>query len=142
MRRCDLHCGELIKRINDQMGKVANNALMKLDLTLSQMSMLIAIHESAEHTATLKELEKYFGVAQATAAGIAVRLEKKNLIKSYIDPDDRRVKHVKLTDEGKALCDNLHEQMEENEKTLLSPLSDEEQSDLRRLLQKIYDNYR
>lgn len=142
MRRCELHSGELIKRINDQMEKVANNELQKIDLTFSQMSMLIALHDSPDEDATLKELEKYFGVAQATAAGIAVRLEKKHLISGYTDPSDRRVKHVKLTAEGRELCDKLNEQMMENEEKLVSPLSPGEQEELKLLLRKIYEGYK
>lgn len=142
MRRCELHSGELIKRIHDQMEKVANNMLQSLDMTFSQMKMLIALHESADESATLKELERYFGVAQATAAGIAVRLEKKHLITSYIDPDDRRIKHVKLSDEGRNLCEQLHSMMIANEDKLVAPLSEDEKVELRRLLQKVYDGSR
>lgn len=32
-----LHCGELIKRLNDALGRKANNTLMCDDVTLSQI---------------------------------------------------------------------------------------------------------
>lgn len=142
MRRCELHSGELLKRIHDQMEKTANSMLQKLDITYAQMKMLVALHESEDESATLKELEKYFEVAQATAAGIAVRLEKKHLITSYTDPKDRRIKHVKLSDEGRNLCEALHSMMVENEEQLVAPLSEDEKAELKRLLQKIYDGSR
>lgn len=71
-----LHCGELIKRINDIIEKNANNNLNKEDITVSQFKMLIRLNETSDGSFTLKELEKYFGVAQSTIAGIASRLEK------------------------------------------------------------------
>lgn len=53
-----LHCGELIKRLNDALGRKANNTLMCDDVTLSQIKVLATISEAADETITLKELEK------------------------------------------------------------------------------------
>ena len=64
-----LHCGELIKRLNDALGRKANNTLMCNDVTLSQIKVLATISEAADETITLKELEKHFEVKQATMAG-------------------------------------------------------------------------
>lgn len=80
-----LHCGELIKRLNDALGRKANNTLMCDDVTLSQIKVLATISEAANETITLKELEKHFEVKQATMAGIAARLEKKGMIKGFYD---------------------------------------------------------
>ncbi len=74
------HNGELIKRLNDKVEKAINNQLLTYDLTSTQSKMLVMLHLIPDHTAMLKELEKYFGVAQSTAAGIIARLEKKNLV--------------------------------------------------------------
>ena len=54
-----LHCGELIKRLNDALGRKANNTLMCNDVTLSQIKVLATISEAADETITLKELEKH-----------------------------------------------------------------------------------
>lgn len=135
-RSVDLHCGELIKRLNDALEKKANNALLKDDVTLSQVKMLAILEWHGEQT--LKELEKYFGVSQATAAGIALRLEKKGFIEAFYEADDKRAKHVRLTDKGMKVCMHAKESMGASEHWLLSSLTDEEQKQLQRLLLKVY----
>ena len=134
-----LHCGELIKRINDIIEKHGNSQLNKEDVTVSQFKMLILLNERPEGSATLKEMEKHFGVAQSTIAGIASRLEKKQLISSYTDPADRRIKHIRITDAGRAICLKARISMEQNEKHLLRGLDQPEQDQLRELLYKIYN---
>ena len=116
-----LHCGELIKRLNDALGRKANNTLMCNDVTLSQIKVLATISEAADETITLKELEKHFEVKQATMAGIAARLEKNGMIEGFYDSNDKRIKHV-------------------NERELLKALNDDEKGQLRNLLQKVYDS--
>ena len=142
MVRDKLHCGELIKRLNDILGTCANKELKSDDMTASQIKMLIIISETKNESITLKELEKHFGVAQATVAGIVARLEKKAMIESFYEPDDKRVKHVKLTDEGRGVCKHAWANMVKKEEWFLSSLDDDEKEELWRLLQKIYDNMR
>lgn len=133
-----LHCGELIKRLNSIMEKRANNSLNEDGITLSQIKLLCILEQ--EGSLTLKELEKYFCVAQATIAGIVVRLEKKGLIESFYLPEDKRAKHIRLTDDGIKMCEHAKCSMERNEQWLLSSLDDGEKKELHRLLQKIYDD--
>lgn len=140
MQRESLHCGELIKRLNDILGRCANEKLREDDMTSSQVKMLMTINETKDECITLKELEKHFGVAQATIAGTAARLEKKGMIESFYDPSDKRVKHVRITDKGRAMCVHAGKAMLEKEKWFLSALSADEKEELHRLLQKVYDD--
>lgn len=133
-----LHSGELIKRLNSIMEKRANNSLNEDGITLSQIKLLCILEQ--EGSLTLKELEKYFCVAQATIAGIVVRLEKKGLIESFYLPEDKRAKHIRLTDDGIKMCEHARCSMERNEQWLLSSLDDGEKKELHRLLLKIYDD--
>ena len=109
-------------------------------MTSSQVKMLMIINETKDECITLKELEKHFGVAQATIAGTAARLEKKGMIESFYDPSDKRVKHVRITDKGRAMCVHAGKAMHDKEKWFLSALSDDEKEELHRLLQKVYDD--
>ena len=131
VKRHALNCGELIKRLNDILGKCVNNELKNDNMTASQIKMLIIISETDNECITLKELEKHFGVAQATIAGTVARLEKKDMIESFYESCDKRVKHVRLTSKGKDI---------KREEWFLSSLDNEEKKELQRLLQKIYDN--
>ena len=108
-----LHCGELIKRLNSIMEKRANNSLNEDGITLSQIKLLCILEQ--ESSLTLKELEKYFCVAQATIAGIVVRLEKKGLIEAFfktssdgyleihLDTDDANAFLIKNGDEAELI---------------------------------------
>ena len=125
-----LHCGELIKRLNDALGRKANNTLMCNDVTLSQIKVLATISEAADETITLKELEKHFEVKQATMAGIAARLEKNGMIEGFYDSNDKRIKHVKLTAKGEEICKTARASMDENERELLKALNDDEKGQL------------
>ncbi|MCD8117085.1 MAG: MarR family transcriptional regulator [Oscillospiraceae bacterium] len=136
----EVHFGALIKRINDTMEKHANNALQQHDITSFQLKMLIILVMSEDGTATLKELERGFGVAQSTAAGVAVRLEKKGLITSFSDVRDRRVKRAQITPAGRTLCMNHREEMDRDEARLTKALSPEEQEQLKALLLRVYDS--
>lgn len=135
-----LTCGELMKRLNEMLEKNANNDLMAQGITFSQMKMLVALYKSPDRSATLKELERIFDVAQATTAGIAVRLEKKKLVEGYVDPDDKRIKHIRLSEAGRELCERTKESMDRSERWLMKALDEQEEAELHRLLQKIYDN--
>lgn len=135
-----LYCGELMKRLYDVIEKDANSEMQMKDITLSQMKMISFLRGRDDLSATLKELEHFFDVSQATIAGIAARLEKKELIKGYTDDHDRRVKHVRLTDAGMELCIRARGSMDRVEERLLAPLSDKERNQMRSYLVRMYDN--
>ena len=136
----NLHCGELIKRINEKLGKLANEQMSKSGTTFTQLKMLMVLYIAENGSATLKELERFFHTAQSTTAGIASRLEKNNFIESYTDPQDKRIKHVHITEKGRNCCHDSIKYIEESERDLLSPLSAEQQQQFMSYLQKIYDH--
>lgn len=58
-----LHCGELIKRLNDALGRKANNTLMCDDVTLSQIKVLATISKAAESD-DIEDAVNYVEVAE------------------------------------------------------------------------------
>lgn len=132
-------CGALIKKINDEMAKNANNVLRAEDLTFSQIGALLELNSAPGGQLTLKELEKRLHVAQSTAAGITSRLERKALVEGFGDPQDRRIKVIKITPKGieRVQTADLHRM--EAEELLLSGLTETEQSIFYSLLKKVCD---
>ena len=128
----------LIKQLSTEIQKRADAALQESDLTMTQMYFLGALSHLPEGTATLKELERYFRVAQSTAAGVAARLEKKGLVESLPNKNDRRVKRLRITDAGADTLRHALETMERGEKQMLSPLDEAEQETLITLLRKVH----
>lgn len=136
----DLHCGELLKRLNGIFEKRLNNQLQQDDLTLTQLKTLLVLEVCEEQTATMKELERYFGVTQATVAGIISRLEKKEMVSGFTDARDKRIKHVKLAEKGWQICRQAKKNMEQEEQALLTPLDENERKEFKRLLIAVYKN--
>lgn len=130
-------CGRLIKHINDELEKQANNTLSSQNLTLAQMRVLMELKSAEDNQLSLKELELLLHVAQSTAAGIVVRLEQKGYVKSFTDANDRRVKKVSVTPSGLECCKNAQIHIDDMENQLLQSLTPDEKEQFYNLLQKI-----
>ena len=130
---------ELIKRISEKMEREGNRRLLEKGVTLSQLKVLLHLMTQSKHDLTLKELESYFGMSQATIAGIAARLERKRLVTSTGDRNDRRIKHIQVSAAGEALCKDAEAEKQAGDAWLVRCLSDEEKSMLNTLLVKVYE---
>lgn len=135
-------CGMLLKQINDELEKYANNALRSQGLTWSQLAVLLEISHAPGEQMSLKDLERAIHVAQSTAAGIVTRLEVKGLVDPWGDPEDRRVKLVRLTEAGKEKVHGALIHRMQAEERLLAGLTEAEQAVFQMLLQKVCDSFR
>ncbi len=131
--------GWYIKRIDNALAKEMSRNMRAHQLTMQQNHVLVLLAGAPQGTLTLKELEEQFGCAQSTVAGLAARLEKKGLIQGFIDESDRRVKHVRLTESGRAMNRNCYEDVVASERRMTALLSEEEQISLLTCLQKVYE---
>jgi len=68
------------------------------------------------------------------------RAEKLGLVQREVDPDDRRVKRLRLTPEGTRVYKRLWAQARSFEAQVFAGISDAEQARLRRALAKIREN--
>ena len=130
-------CGFLIKQIHDNIEKNVNNRLREQDLTLSQINVLLMLNKSADKRMTLKDIEKTFGVAQSTVAGIISRLEKKGFVQCLGDSIDKRIKIAAITKLGQDCCKDAEKHITETENKLLSNLNDDEKVLFNTFLQKV-----
>lgn len=133
-------CGSLLKQINDELRKNANNAMRAQDMTLAQLEALIQLEQAPEGRRSLKELEQLLHVAQSTAAGIISRLEQKGYVEGFGDAGDRRVKLVRITPAGRACVGAALHHRAEAEKRLLSSLTEAERNIFYLLLKKVRDS--
>ena len=131
--------GLLLKKINESLARRANANLLAQDLTFAQMHVLARLHHAPGYILRLKEIESCFCLAQSTVAGLASRLEKKGLVATLPDPEDRRVKRIRLTERGVQVCRQGRENFRRSEEMLVSRLTVEEQTELHRLLTIVYD---
>ena len=133
-------CGPLIKQINDELRKNANNALRGQDMTLAQLEALDLLEQAPEGQYSLKELEHILHVAQSTAAGIIFRLEQKGFVEGFGDTEDRRIKRVRITPAGAECVHTALHHRAEAEKQLLSSLTEAEREIFYMLLKKVRDS--
>lgn len=132
--------GRYIRRIHACMEAEANRNLEKRNLTLSQSHFLMELRHRPNQCAALKELETCFQSAQSSIASLAVRLEKKGLVERFTDPQDKRVKYVRLTQAGQESCDTSMSEILATEEHLLAGLSECERTLLLNLLQRLFNN--
>lgn len=129
-----------LKMIDECIKKKANNDLVEMDLTIVQHHTLVYLVHQENHTAELKAIEREFHVSQPTVAGIAQRLEAKGYVEALGNPRDKRVKLIRLTPQGEALCRRSWEKMKARMNAMTAGLTEEDLSELDRLLDLVYRN--
>ena len=129
-------CLMLLKRLGNMLEKRLNQVVTELDLTVTQAGTLMTIFKSSEKQMPLKQLEKALDLSQSVTAGIVVRLEQKNLLESFGDISDKRIKIVKITPRGEELCYNAMNRLKTAEEEALSGLTETENAIFISLLKK------
>lgn len=134
--------GALLKQVDDEISREANNSMRAIDLTLSQARMLCLVDHASGGVISLKELEQLSHTSQATCAGTVARLEKKGLLEAVSDPSDRRTKKTRLTKAGRDQIYAVNCYIKQTERRVFRPLTDSEENELHVLLKKIRDGMR
>lgn len=132
--------GFCIKQIHDRLEKQANNAMRENGLTMMQVSVLMTLQEAEGKLLSMKELERCFGIAQSTVAGIISRLEQKGFVEARSDAADKRIKLVHITPAGENCCAEAIIHKDLADQKLLKGFSGEETEVLGKLLAKAARN--
>lgn len=109
-------------------------------VTAAQARVVMYLKKQEGRVVTQHELEKYLGVSHATIKGLVQRLEDKGYVRTGFDSRDGRVKNVYLTDASSRYKERMRELLDELDARLLSGLSKQEQAELTRMLEQIYNN--
>ena len=105
------------------------------DLTLNEFSILLRIR--FQGVATQHDLVKLFKVSGAYIAKLLSKFEEYGYIIRKEDPQNRRKKLVKLTDEGIKKNDELIDIIQRWEDKVTDNISEEELKTLKKILYKI-----
>lgn len=136
----NIQAGEILKQINDELARRANESLKADELTFSQVGIVLRLRESADEGMSIKELSSSVHVAQPTMTGIVDRLERKGIVCSCSDAEDRRIRRVYLTEKGENCLANAGKNRESTEALLLAGMTDEEVDQFKTLLLKVRGN--
>ena len=132
--------GFIIKLINDSIVAQVNLFLKPYEVTLRQLRILGYLHDNKDKLVTQKELEEELQVSHPTVVGILQRLEKKGLIKTFLNPNKKTMKIVTLIEYEAKLFKNINTEKEKFENKLLAGFTDAEKVQLEEFLIRLHRN--
>ena len=133
--------GRLLKVTNQIFETYINNSLKEINLTSSQIGILVFLCYKRKNNIDVNQIDiqKKFKLSNPTVSGILDRLKKKKFIKRI---NNGRSNKIIITDDGMNLLDSGYDKVKMIEEKIIYALSNEEKSELVRLLVKIIENNR
>lgn len=116
--------GSKICKLNYKIKREIKNlpAIVKLDRISATNGIILIYIYDFDGDVFQKDIENHFGMTRSTASRVISLMEDKNLIIRESVSYDQRLKRLILTDEAKALCVEVKEQMNEFENKLVKDL--------------------
>jgi DNA-binding MarR family transcriptional regulator len=114
--------------------------ISELDLSLTQLKGLSALDEHAEEALSVKALSERLGLSLAATSRSVDGLVKRKLIERDEDPDDRRVRRVRLTARGRRTVERLVEIRVAALERLVDSFDDEQREKLSDALDSIIEH--
>lgn len=130
----------LIVRLGNVVTWLRNQRMQQKGITSSQSDVVRYILKHPDQPVSAGDLMDQLDLSPSTIAGILKRLENKSLITRKVDKEDARKVIIMPTEEGLALEDYLKETAVQTEKILLKGMTEAEQKEFYRLLQKALQN--
>lgn len=82
-------------------------------------------------------IAEVLGIDRTVMTSLVDRLESAALVERRPDPADRRARQIVLTADGRRMLRRVADRIDDVERALLSPLTNDEAAELRRLLAKV-----
>lgn len=131
--------GYLLKNINDRLKMRADAELGRYNLTFAQ-SRVFGFLNTCGGAASQKDIERYLQVSHPTVVGLVSRLDQRGFVVCRMDVADRRNKIVELTEQARAIAQDMERSITTTEAELLSSLAVADVDELRRILALMYNN--
>lgn len=135
--RCMAVCGE-IWRTGRRLTAGLKPVLDRFELDFPSLDVLLTLRRQgrgAHMSPSAMAADMMLSTAAMTAR--LDKLEKRRLLQRIPDPQDRRALHIRLTDEGFELADEVVVAHVDAESTMLAALSQAERDELLRLLARV-----
>jgi DNA-binding MarR family transcriptional regulator len=134
------HFGHKFKMIDQLFKMRMNKNLEDLDITTSQMHVLIYLENHENEKVTQKILSQVFNVKHSTMAGILQRMQEKGLINITVDEENKKFKNITRTEKADKIKSEMDKHRNHTEAVLSDGFSQEELEILSKMLDRIYDN--
>lgn len=130
----------LMKMITDRASCLFMQEIGDLGITPAQSRVLMYLDRRRGEAVSQRDLERHLCVSHTTVKGLLQRLEEKGWVRTaFDDSKDGRVKHVYLADGLETRHSSAREDIRRMEERVLSPLSAEEQEQLKQMLSRVLD---
>jgi DNA-binding MarR family transcriptional regulator len=122
MRLEELHRqpGHLIRRAQQIAVAMFIEECAAFDLTPVQYAAMVAIQENEGIDAT--RLSSQIAFDRSTLGNVLERLEARGLIERYASPEDKRVKLLRLTPQGRSVTRRAEQAVKRTQERILAPL--------------------
>ena len=130
-----LELWEKLSKAYDKVRKVQSKQMFEKNLTAPQFGVLEVLSKSGP--VPLKKISEEMMVTGANITCVVDNLEKEGFVRRVPSKEDRRVILAELTQIGKAKIDAIIPEYSESMVSLTSVLSEHEQKELTRLLNKL-----
>ncbi len=127
----------LIKKTALVIEKLSNHVLAPYELTHTQYKILMLLFRNKEKQIRQTDIETHFSMTTPSVTSIIQNLEKKGLLERIQNPDDKRSKLLKLTEQAMSLEKELYALGESIETQVTKNLTAEESKQLIVLLKKV-----
>jgi DNA-binding MarR family transcriptional regulator len=129
--------GHLIRRAQQISTALFAEECAEFDLTSVQYAALAAIRAHPDVDAT--RLSQLIAFDRSTIGGVLERLETKGWVLRTASPTDRRIKLLRLTQEGEQLLHQVEPAVRRVQQRLLEPLTQSDRAALLQLLGQLAD---
>jgi DNA-binding MarR family transcriptional regulator len=139
MQLDDLHSlpGHLIRRAQQIAVAIFMEECAAFDLTPVQYAAMVAIQENQGIDAT--RLSAQIAFDRSTLGNVLERLETRGFVERYPSPDDKRIKLLKLTPQGRAVTRRAEAAVRRTQDRILAPLAPEDRLALLNLLAQLVE---
>jgi MarR family 2-MHQ and catechol resistance regulon transcriptional repressor len=124
--------------IQDKTRKRQLRFLSKYKLTLPQFRVLEVLNQNG--SLPLKRISELLSVTGANITCVVDNLEKDQLVTRIHSSQDRRIILAQITEKGKGLLESIFPEYQHISDKIMSSLSEMDQMELNRLLDKISGN--
>lgn len=108
------------------------------DHDLTPIQIFTLLHINPDEPKQMNTLSTVLGCDPSNVTGIIDSLENKQLISRVENPNDRRVKMIKLEEKGIAVRNQVFEELvEKNERAFFAVLSEEERKQFAAIMRKV-----
>ena len=125
-------------------GQLYRNCFRKLtengDFTPNEMFVLLFLYRNAPEQDTATAIAQAWNVSKPLVTRSVDQLHKRALLECSRDPHDRRLVHLRLSDQGRAEAEALHRRCEAFALRLQQGITDEEMQCLCNVMRKMQNN--